>query len=114
MKDSIPDSELEIMKLLWGNNAPMTAPEIVKNIRLTHAWKETTIQTLLTRLLKKGAVRQDGSKRSYQYFPLISQREYQQIACNHLIKQAFGGNIDNLMNFLLNSNLLVDDNRKKT
>ena len=100
MKDSIPDSELEIMKLLWENNAPMTTPEIVKNIRLTHAWKETTIQTLLTRLLKKGAVRQDGSKRSYQYFPLITREEYQEIAVNRLIESIFDGSIDRLTRFL--------------
>jgi BlaI family penicillinase repressor len=105
MNDLIPDSELEILKMLW-EKAPQSLPEIMANLQQPCTWKATTIQTLLTRLIKRGAVQQEGRKRLYQYSPLISQDEYRLIACNHLLDKIFAGNTYDLIRFSIENKII--------
>ena len=55
----IPESELEIMKVLW-ERSPQTLPEIVGNVRRVMPWEAVTVKTLLGRLVKKQFVRRSG------------------------------------------------------
>ncbi len=57
MQDPVSVSEAEsvVMKVLWERH-PMTADEIVAALRDQQQWQESTVKTLLNRLLKKGAV----------------------------------------------------------
>ncbi len=54
----LPESELDIMLVLWNGTPPMTRPEIEKVINTKKKLASTTILSLLTRLetggLKKG------------------------------------------------------------
>ena len=51
---SISESEWRVMKIVW-NNSPQTLPEILDKLKGTD-WSKTTIQTYLSRLVKKGAL----------------------------------------------------------
>jgi len=51
----LTDKEMEIMGVLWGSNAPLTATEIVE-FSENKTWKEKSIYTLMNTLIKKGAV----------------------------------------------------------
>ena len=52
----LPDSELDIMLVLWNNTPPMTRPEIEKVINMKKKLASTTILSLLTRLENKNFV----------------------------------------------------------
>ena len=52
----ISESEWLVMRILWSKGAS-TANEIVKELTGKTKWKPKTIKTLITRLMKKGAVR---------------------------------------------------------
>ena len=43
---SIGDAELEIMKVIWKANEPVTSLDIGKAVE-EHGWKKTTIATFL-------------------------------------------------------------------
>ena len=52
----LPESELDIMLVLWNNTPPMTRPEIEKVITMKKKLASTTILSLLTRLENKNFV----------------------------------------------------------
>ena len=63
----ISESELEVMKILW-NIKSGTSSQIIEKLSITTDWKPKTIQTLITRLVAKGALKVDKSnKKSYIY-----------------------------------------------
>lgn len=49
----LPESELDIMLVLWNGTPPMTRPEIEKVINTKKNLASTTILSLLTRLESK-------------------------------------------------------------
>ena len=55
----ISDSELEVMKLLWHAEASLSITEIREKLQQTKGWEPATIKTLVSRLVSKGAVRQE-------------------------------------------------------
>ena len=71
----ISDSELEVMKLLWRAEASLSITEIRENLQQTKGWEPATIKTLVSRLVSKGAVRQE-KRNVYYYSPLVSEEEY--------------------------------------
>ena len=52
----LPESELDIMLVLWNNTPPMTRTEIEKVINMKKKLASTTILSLLTRLENKNFV----------------------------------------------------------
>ena len=79
MKRSIrrlPDSELELMQIIWQKEPPVSRTEIEASLKYDHALAATTILTLLTRLCEKGFLQIEKQGRANLYTPLISQREY--------------------------------------
>jgi predicted transcriptional regulator len=52
----LPDSELEVMQVLWELDAPATRSEVEAVLKDRHPMAQTTLLTLLSRLAKKGFV----------------------------------------------------------
>ncbi len=109
----IADSELEILKLLWRSNRKMTMPEIRKTLEPATGWQAPTIKTLLYRLCDKGAVkaerRDSAEKRDvYCYYPIITEKEYNDYAATSLINKLFEGSAKNLVASLIDGKKLMD------
>ena len=70
----IAESEWRVMQVLW-EHGPQTANEVVNSLSGEVKWKSRTIKTLISRLVKKGAVRfrEEGNK--YRYFPAVRESE---------------------------------------
>lgn len=76
MIDRIPDSELEIMNIIWEHEAPVSRQTIEEAVAAQRPLAQTTILTLLTRLAKKELVSVTKNGRSSEYTPLIGKEEY--------------------------------------
>ena len=50
---TISEAEYQVMKIIWAN-APVSTNEVVEKLLETSTWSPKTIQTLLSRLVKKG------------------------------------------------------------
>ncbi len=89
----LPDSELDIMLVLWNYEPPMSRLEIERVVNQKKALASTTILTLLSRLEKKQfvSVRKEG-KVNY-YTPLISQEEYQQNESKNVLEKLYGNSL---------------------
>lgn len=89
---SIGDAELEIMKVIWRANEPVTSLDIGKAVE-EHSWKKTTIATFLTRLVEKGALSAEKCGKLYYYTPLITEKEYKKAQTKNLIKTLYNGSV---------------------
>jgi BlaI family penicillinase repressor len=72
----ISDAEWKVMEVIW-NNDRITSQGIIEQLGDT-GWNENTIKTLITRLVKKGAVgytHDPGDKRVYLYYRLVERED---------------------------------------
>ena len=105
-------TEWHIMNALW-ERYPATAREVAERLPTDVKWAYTTIKTILTRLLGKGAVSERKRANTSVYQPLISQKQARRSALRGLADQAFNGAFGPLMHFLLEDQNLSDKQRKE-
>jgi BlaI family transcriptional regulator, penicillinase repressor len=72
----LPDSELEIMKLLWDVDKPLSTSEIVERFADTKKWSVSTVITLTRRLAEKRFVKTEKVGRSHHFSPVINEEDY--------------------------------------
>ncbi len=104
----ITDSELEVMKLLWQAPDALPVTVIRESLQKTRGWEPATIKTLVTRLVSKGAVRQE-KRNVYYYSPLISEAEYHTWAAGDLVDRLFQGSARDLVATLVRSDGLTKE-----
>ncbi len=104
------ESELEVMKVLWKLGSA-TSAQIIENLEYNSDWKPKTIQTLITRLVAKDAIEVDKSnKKSYLYFPKISEEQYKSYANDSFLKKLYNGSINLMLSsFIKDKKLSKDD-----
>lgn len=95
MNCSISDSEWKILKLLW-KRSPQTLPEILDSLKDT-GWSNTTIQTFLSRLVRKGAIETRRQGKGYLYTPIVSEEECQHSETKEFVDRVFDGSIHKLV-----------------
>lgn len=71
----ISEAEFEVMKVIW-KHAPISTNEITEKLTQTTKWRPKTIQTLIKRLVTKGALSYEKQSRVFVYTPLIEEKEY--------------------------------------
>ncbi|RTE86596.1 MULTISPECIES: BlaI/MecI/CopY family transcriptional regulator [Gammaproteobacteria] len=107
--NDISNAELTILKVLW-KSSPIRSAEVVAQVQEVEAWHEKTVKTLLNRLVKKGAVSFEKEGRSYSYFPLIAEQDYQKQMSTSLVDRVFSGKISGLVSgFAEQRNLDAED-----
>ena len=99
----ITDSELEVMKLLWCAKDALPVTAIREQLQESKGWEPATIKTLISRLVSKGAVRQE-KRNVYYYSPVITEKEYSTWATKDLITRIFNGKASDLIASLVDSN----------
>ena len=82
---SISDAEWIVMREVW-EHGPMTTNQVVAALESRTHWKPKTVQTLLTRLARKGALAFEKQGREYCFRPLVTAAD-----CEHAITQSFLG-----------------------
>ncbi|GLC79735.1 BlaI/MecI/CopY family transcriptional regulator [Lacrimispora brassicae] len=96
----ITDAEFEVMKTVWENVMPVTSVDIVRTVKQRKGWEDTTIYTLISRLVKKGYLLQNKQKTVSSYAALISEHEYTKEQTDELIDKLFGGDAKQLISSL--------------
>jgi predicted transcriptional regulator len=89
---SISEAESVVLTVLWRTGA-MTADAVVAALADQQDWQESTIKTLLNRLLKKGAIHARKDGRRYVYSPLITREQWLSTESEGLLDRLFGGRI---------------------
>lgn len=108
----IAETELEIMKIVWKSKTPTISSDIVKALKALKGWKETTIYTLISRLVEKGFLTQEKQKQVSYYLPTISEHEYTLEQTQGFIDKMFGGDARQLVSMLYRSKKIDADEIK--
>jgi len=111
-KITISAAESQVMEALW-RKSPLTPEDIITATANANGWGSGTVRTLITRLLRKGALagaRRDGG---YFYSPLISRADYVQSESQMLLDRLFDGQVAPLVaHFVTQRTLTAADFRK--
>ena len=100
---NISDSEWTVMEYLWDN--PMvTITEIRKALSST-GWSDSTIKTLVRRLVSKNAVAINDEAATFRYYPLLTQQECRLKETKSFINRVYDGSVSMLV-----TNLAADSN----
>ena len=86
----ISDSEWLVMRVLWSRGAA-TANEVVDELASETRWKPRTVKTLITRLMRKGAVKFSREGRMYRYYPAVTEAECVRMERRSFAKRVYGG-----------------------
>lgn len=106
---SIPDSELDVLKVLW-DRGQSTVREVLETLRAAgHQWSYATVATLLDRLETKGVITSDRSQLAFVYRPVISNQEVRQKRVNNLVDKLYQGEPGLLVLHLLKSHPIDPD-----
>ncbi|ABN53032.1 MAG TPA: BlaI/MecI/CopY family transcriptional regulator [Hungateiclostridium thermocellum] len=92
-ESQITEAELEVMKILW-EYGKATSSQIVERLTETTEWKPKTIQTLITRLVNKGAVGAEKiNNKSFVYYPIVSEEQYKSYANKSFLQKLYNGSV---------------------
>lgn len=105
----ISEAEYEVMKIIW-KKAPVSTNDITDALVKTTKWQPKTIQTLLSRLVKKGALTYEKQGRVFVYTPLVLETEYINYESDSFLKRFYNGTLNAMvMNFLESDRLSEKD-----
>ncbi len=92
--------ELEVMQVLW-ELGPSTVGDV--QARLASELAYTTVQTMLTVLLRKKKVKRTPLGRAFQYQAAVSRQGAVGTALNDLVSRMFGGSAEALLMALIDT-----------
>lgn len=111
----LPDSELEIMKVIWHSKTPISTSEVKKIIdeETDNEWTQQTLQTLLNRLIAKGYLEKDKRGKEYIYTPIAKEKDYVEYESEQFLKKMHGNSVVGLMKALFDSRKISEDDIKE-
>lgn len=101
----ISEAEFEVMKIVW-KYAPISTNEITEKLLQTTSWNPKTIQTLIKRLVTKGALTYEKQSRMFVYTPLVKENEYLRQESTSFLNRYYDGDLTAMVSaYLENDNL---------
>jgi predicted transcriptional regulator len=78
--------------VLW-DKGPASAEEVTAALATPRGWQDSTVKTLLGRLLRKGAVRAEKDGRRFIYSPTLAREEWLSSESESLLNRLYGGRV---------------------
>lgn len=104
----IPDTELEIMQVIWNNPSPIATSEVKRILEKERPWSIGALQTLLNRLIDRNFLKGEMQGKSKTYVPLVSEEEYLVLESRTFLKKYRGHSITRLVASLYDSSSISD------
>ena len=104
----LPDSELELMMIIWDAGRGITRNEIEERLPQDRRLSATTILSFLSRLQEKGfvCVRKEGRNNVYE--PLIRKEDYLRQESRSIWKRLYQNSVGNFMTALCQEDELTE------
>ena len=104
----ISEAEYEVMKIVW-KNAPVSTNEVTETLTRTTDWSPKTIQTMLKRLVNKGALTYVKEGRVFVYTPLVEEDEYISQKSSSFLSRYYDGELTSMVSAYLENDRLSDE-----
>lgn len=97
MKEVVPsENEWLIMEVIWNSNTPVTAAQVIQQLKGIKDVSQKTIRVMINRLVTKEILAytiDPKDARVYHYFPVKTKDECMQIKGKHFLKNFFNDNV---------------------
>ena len=103
----ISEAEFVVMKIVW-KHAPISTNEITEKLLQTTSWSPKTIQTLIKRLVTKGALTYEKQSRMFVYTPTVKENEYIRQESNSFLNRYYDGDITAMVSAYLENDKLSE------
>jgi predicted transcriptional regulator len=100
----LPDTEFDIMKVVWANKPPITTNIIMQQLGNEREWKAQTVISLMLRLVERGFIRTEKNGKERTYFPLISKADYLKFETSDFMERFHGNSFASLVATLYDGN----------
>ena len=104
----LPDSEFEIMKVIWRSPSPITTMQIVDKLAKEKKWKPQTVLTMLVRLVEKEFLTSGKNGRERNYTPVISEIDYMQVETGDFMSRYRGNSVGSLIKTMYDGKDITD------
>ncbi len=104
----LPDTEFEIMKVVWANRPPVTTGMVMERLGRERGWKAPTVISLMLRLVKKGFLRTEKNGKERTFFPLVAKEDYLEFETGNFMKLYHENSFLSLVNTLYDGKQLSD------
>jgi BlaI family penicillinase repressor len=94
----ISQAESVVMQVFWERGA-LASEDVVAALENHGKWQESTVKTLLNRLLKKGALRARKDNRRYIYSAVLKRDEWLSAESHGFVDRLFGGRVAPLVSY---------------
>lgn len=105
----LPDSELEIMMIIWDLNKPVTRVEIEEKLGGERKLSPTTILSFLSRLQEKGFLKVQKSGKNNVYLVLIEREDYMRTESRNILKRLYQNSAKNFLAALYDGDSLAEE-----
>lgn len=105
----LPDSELEIMMIIWELDKPVTRAEIEEKLAAGRKLSPTTILSFLSRLQEKGFLAVEKSGKNNVYIALIDKEIYIQKESWNILKRLYDNSPKKFLEIICESGNMTDE-----
>ena len=105
----LPDSEFEIMNIIWDLKDPADREEIEEKLYKKHKIALTTLLTLLSRLSEKGFIQIEKHGRRSRYHAVVSRKDYLSSQSTSFFRQLCGSDVNVFATALCSSELTKEE-----
>ena len=98
----LPDAELEVMKVVWDIDAPVSTIMIMERLKNKN-WHISTVLKLISRLSERGFIKSEKNGRFNVYTPLTSEDDYLKLETKSFLERLHGNSIKSLIATLYNT-----------
>ncbi len=111
MTNDLSPAEWRIMNVVWKSQGKTTVRETLDVLQEDTGWAYTTLKTMMDRLVEKGALAVDRSRKPAGYRAAIARHRARHDAAKSLVNRAFEGAVAPLVHELIRAEELTDRER---
>jgi predicted transcriptional regulator len=108
----ISNAESQVMDALW-RRGPLTPDDLVAEVGPANGWARNTVRVLITRLVRKGAIKGGKEEGRFLYRPLLAREDYVLAESQSLLDRLFEGKLAPMVaHFAQHRNLTPEEMEK--
>ncbi len=108
-KKKLSGLEWEIMEIVWRQEKPVSVREVLEIAYPNGEKAYTTVQTVMNHLVDKGFAKKEKIGLVNFYAPVKPREETLEGEVTHFVNRTFGGSINALVSFMLDTKSLSAD-----
>ena len=101
----ISEAEWRVIRVVW-DESPLNTTQIINRLKSETSWSPKTIHSLISRLIKKGALGVDKLSSPHQFYPIVLKEDCIKEETGSFIQKVYDGSYYQMVaNFISNEKM---------